>query len=62
MTEESVDLKKYMDEFYEQNPFYPKWPWGQLTKLHWKRMEKDNEWFKKVCSIRTIEKYEPAPF
>jgi hypothetical protein len=62
MTEESVDVEKHVKQFYEQNPFYPKWPWGQLTKIHWKRMEKDNEWYKKVSSLREIEKYDPAPF
>jgi hypothetical protein len=62
MNEESVNLEKYMEEFYEQNPFYPKWPWGQLTKIHWKRMESDNKWYRQVSSLQKAEMYEPAPF
>jgi len=58
------ELETYVEQFYEDNPFYPRWPWGQLSKRHMRLIDENNTWFKKAKGILREEKpqYEPAPF
>jgi uncharacterized membrane protein YcaP (DUF421 family) len=51
-----------LENFYEMNPFYPKWPWGIITKQHWEKIEKDNQWFRECINKQKIDDMESAPF
>lgn len=61
--EEAVtDLKAYMEVFYRENPFYPRWPWGTLSKKHREQIDKDNMWYKERKARKALETMEEALF
>jgi hypothetical protein len=58
------ELENFLNSFYDENPFYPKWPWGRLSKRHMRLIDEDNTWFKRERGLikETKPVYEPAPF
>lgn len=58
------DVETFLNKFYEENPFYPKWPWGQLSKRHMRLIDENNMWYKREKGLVKDDKpqYEPAPF
>lgn len=57
-----TDLKVWSEAFYEENPFYPRWPWGKLTEKQWDRVRKDNVWYRERKARKALENMEEALF
>jgi len=61
-TEAVTDFNAYTESFLEDNPFYPRWPWGRLSKKHMEQMEKDNMWFREMRARKAMDTMEEALF
>jgi hypothetical protein len=62
MSDNIPPLDQQLETFYDQHPFYPKWPFGAITKLHQRRMDRDHDWYHTVIGLKEEYQYEPAPF
>lgn len=56
-----TDIPAFVTKFYEDNPFYPVWPFGQLTPQHMENIVSDNMWFRSARTRKNLEQAEEAP-
>lgn len=60
--EQADDLKEFMKNFYEDNPFYPTWPWGKISNRHAFNIDRDNMWYRHLRDHKKVLELEEAPF